>query len=195
MQCVLLMWTADLWEQWSASVESASNGFWLPGESMGALKQVDDTGVIMGFVHTTFDGDEHIITPWGTASGNDAKTVLRRGDVLGSASRWVRGPGAVKNRNAYAARAAQTTIAINKASNTDRAESLVKHLQKVGISASFFPGSVSDRCSEVRAHLEFGGAVTAVLYHDGDVYIRDASGPPRSLEILAAAVDDWTTVQ
>jgi hypothetical protein len=183
------MWTPDLWRSWSLSVESASKGGWIPGEDVGTLKAVYD-GDVITYAHVTYDG-ERVTTPYGTPSGNDASTVLHGGDVLGSAARWVKGPGAVKQRSAHAARAKQATTVINKALVTDRARSLVAHLEGVGISASFFSGSVNDRQSEVRAHLEVGGAVTVTLYNDESLYIRDASGPPRSLEILAAAVDDW----
>lgn len=185
------MWTPDLWLQWSASVESASGSAWVAGDSVGTLQQVID-GKPAGWAHVTYDG-EHVITPWGTPSGKDSRTVLRSGDVIGSASRWVTGPGAVKMRKTHAAHAERTTAAINKAQISDHAESLVKHLQGVGILASFSEGSVSDRQAEVRATLESGGSLTVALYIDGSAYIRSAAGPARGLEILAAAVDDWET--
>ena len=119
-------------------------------------------------------------------------TVLRGGDVLGSAARWAHGPGAVKNRNAHSARAAATTRVVNKAFVTDRARSLVQHLQGVGLGASFSEGNISERRAEVRV-VESGGSLTVALYPDDSIYISDAAGTARALELMAAAVDDWET--
>lgn len=190
-------WPIDLWRQWSLSVESASGGTWMPGESVGTLVHVDPaspSGIdALGWAHVSYD-DERVITPYGTASGNDAKTVLRVGDVLSAAHRWVQGPGAVKQSSMATARAARATTVANKALITDRARSLEAHLEGVGIVAVCWDGNTTEHRAEVRANLPSGGALTIVLYAAGDVYVQDAAGSARALEILAAAVDDWETV-
>jgi len=187
------MWTQEIWKSWSTEVERISGGAWMPEPTHGTFTHTTPRGDKF-HVHVTFHGNI-VTTSWGTPTGNDAKTVLDPiGDrITDSARRWVKGPGSVRLAKYTAALENRDKIAAAKTAMRTHAKSLVAHMTERGLSAHFWEGSLSDTRADVRvtssdAHFSLN------IYPDRTVHVTSATGAPRSIEILAAAVDDWVSL-
>lgn len=188
------MWTQEVWGKWATEVERISGGAWVPEPTHGTFTHTPSGGDKF-HLHVTLHGSV-VITSWGTPAGNDAKTALDADNdaaIIASAQRWVKGPGAVRLAKFAAAREARDKVIADKAVLQAHAESLVAHMAGRGLSAHFWEGGLSSARADVRvtsddAHLSLD------IYPSRTVYVNRASGTPRGIEILVAAVDDWASL-